>query len=560
MAATHRRLTCVSLVWAVLWALGGCSAPDAADADASAFVDASGLDAGAASDAADMLATDDAAAIDASTPLRVLFLGNSLTYVNDLPEVVRALGAATPGAAVDVDSVTMGGATLLSLWSGTPAQDRLAHGGFGAAVLQGQSSETLTDPTGFAAGAMLFGGAARDVGARPVWFATWSFGPEVPETVTLGAPGDTTRRIEHEYELAASVNGGVVARVGAAWQLAEVEVPGVVLHGPDNLHPSAEGTLLAACVILETLTGQAPRVPDPPPLGVARDTAEALCAIAARVECDEGQFACGGACTDLQSDLSHCGRCGIACGGADPCVRGACGCSAGLTPCGGTHCAGLSWDVANCGGCDVRCPTGGTCTSGRCACPGAMTSRVADPDVLPLPAACAVFGAVPTADCNAAVYARCSALDCYQSGFGPTLVGGFGFSTVCLAGDVRTTSYTALRALMPGCDGAAERIGPNCSAAISRFCVSTGTASGFGPVASTGDEVTVTCLPEATVMHTTFTELAASTGTICDGVMQRWGFECGWASSFFCQHLGHLTGFGPVEAVGDDVDIVCVDP
>lgn len=540
---------------AALLTLAGCSA-SAAPADAG--LDAATSDAPLASDAGADDAAEDAPGPDAAAPLRVLFLGNSLTYVNDLPSVVQALGAATPGAAVEVDEVVMGSATLIGLWSGTDAPDRVAHGGFAALVLQGQSAETFVDPSGFAAGAMLFGDAARDAGALPVWFATWALGAEDPTSTSLGAPSDTTRRIEDAYATAASTNGGVVARVGAAWQLAAVEVPGVALHGGDGLHPTPAGTLLAACVILETLTGQTPRVPDPPPLGIARETAEALCALASRVACDEGQFVCDAGCRDLQSDFTHCGHCDVACAGVDPCIGGHCGCPAPLSPCDRARCVALDRDVTSCGACGVACPTGGVCTSGTCSCPAAAASRVSDPAVMPLPSECATFGAVPTAECDAAVHVRCSALDCFQSGFGPTLVGGTGLATVCLAGEVRTTSFTELAAIVPACDGTTERAGPACTTAISRYCAAAGAVSGFGPVGGAGDEAMVTCLSDATIVHTTFTTLALSAPG-CDGTSERWGFECGWAASFFCQSLGHLTGFGPVEATGDDADVVCVD-
>lgn len=496
-------------------------------------------------------------ALDASAPLRVLFLGNSLTYVNDLPSVVRDLGAATPGGAVEVDSVTVGSATLLSLWAGSAAQDRIAHGGFGAVVLQGQSAETIVDPTGFASGAILLAGAARDAGARPVWYSTWATGPSDPGDASLGATNDLTRRIEHQYELAASVNGGVVARVGAAWQLAQVEMPAVQLLGGDNLHPTPAGTLLAACVLHQALTGRTPRVPDPAPLGLATDTARALCAFAARVQCAEGLFACDGSCVNLQTTYAHCGRCGVACSAVDPCVQGHCGCSLGYTPCDRRYCARLSSDLANCGACGHACPSGGACNDGGCRCPATSALRVNDTTARALPSECTTFGAAPTEACSAAVHSRCGALDCFTSGFGPTLVGGTGLSTVCTSSELHRASYTELRALVPECDGVRERLGPNCSTAVHRYCRAAGAASGFGPVETAGDAVTVSCLPNATVLHTSYTAMMMSQ---CDGVTQRWGFECGWASSFFCMRNGHTTGFGPLELAGDELDVVCVDP
>src|SRR4051794_24082814 len=51
-------------------------------------------------------------AADAGPALRVLFIGNSYTYVNDLPGRVHAVAESSGVATVDVDSVVQGGATL----------------------------------------------------------------------------------------------------------------------------------------------------------------------------------------------------------------------------------------------------------------------------------------------------------------------------------------------------------------------------------------------------------------------------------------------------------------
>ncbi len=109
-----------------------------------------------------------------AAPLRTLFVGNSYTFVNDLPAVVHALGAATPGGAVDVDSVTEGGATLGTLWDAGVARGRIASGRFDRVVLQGNSLETVGRADFFYDPARRFADAVRDAGARTVWYATWA--------------------------------------------------------------------------------------------------------------------------------------------------------------------------------------------------------------------------------------------------------------------------------------------------------------------------------------------------------------------------------------------------
>jgi hypothetical protein len=282
----------------------------AACGDDGGGTDASAPDASAPDASIDASAPPDAGAPeDAGPPRRVLFVGNSYTYVNDLPAVVTALGAATPGAAVTTETIAVGGATLYDHWVSTGARERIEAGGLDTVVMQGQSLEALGGKSGFEPTAAMFSGAIRDAGADGVWFATWARragDPSFPD------PDRMTREIEYAYRRAADLDGDGLARVGLAWQIALAEIPGVVLHDADGSHPSPAGTLLAACVILQAITGQTPRVPDPPPLGVPPETASALCAIASRVpgeppSCPGTQRLCDGACVEVQWDAAHCG-------------------------------------------------------------------------------------------------------------------------------------------------------------------------------------------------------------------------------------------------------------
>ncbi|HSF38638.1 MAG TPA: hypothetical protein VLT87_02530, partial [Thermoanaerobaculia bacterium] len=72
---------------------------------------------------------------EARLKLRVLFLGNSLTYSNDLPGIVQAFAKAR-GQEIYVDSVTLGGANLEDLWDDGSALDAIAKGNWNVVVLQ----------------------------------------------------------------------------------------------------------------------------------------------------------------------------------------------------------------------------------------------------------------------------------------------------------------------------------------------------------------------------------------------------------------------------------------
>ncbi len=163
-------------------------------------------------------------------------------------------------------------------------------------------------------------------------------------------------------------------------------------------------------------------------------------------------------------------------------------------------------------------------------------------------------------NCNAAMNRFCAARDCASTGFGPVENSGDDAHVTCLEADVRQVPFTTLAARHPNCDGAPERIGPNCNAAIHRYCAGEGFVSGFGPVESGGDFLVVACVGAgAHGVGTRYSTLTGFHGP-CDGTGQRIGPDCNAAIHRFCRQRGHASGFGPVENSGDDLAVVCVDP
>ncbi len=112
--------------------------------------------------------------------LRILFIGNSYTYVNDLPGMLSRI-AATSGVlpTITTDQIVQGGARLIDHWNNGVAQGRIRDGGFTHVVLQGQSEEAALpyDSDVFALSARHFGDLAVGAGAQPTLFVTWARAP-----------------------------------------------------------------------------------------------------------------------------------------------------------------------------------------------------------------------------------------------------------------------------------------------------------------------------------------------------------------------------------------------
>ena len=72
--------------------------------------------------------------------------------------------------------------------------------------------------------------------------------------------------------------------------------------------------------------------------------------------CDTDTVRCNGLCTDLSTDVSNCGECGLSCTQGERCVDLECvaGCSAGLEMCG-IECVDFDSDPGHCGSCTNAC-------------------------------------------------------------------------------------------------------------------------------------------------------------------------------------------------------------
>lgn len=164
-------------------------------------------------------------------------------------------------------------------------------------------------------------------------------------------------------------------------------------------------------------------------------------------------------------------------------------------------------------------------------------------------------------DCNAAMHRACNQ-GCTQSGFGPVENSGDTAVYTCVAAvRIASVSFAELAGQQADCNGAPQRIGPACNAAIHRWCRSQGHATGFGPVESGASDVTVACLAGAvgTVIETQYSVLVNHHAGCSGGTQaQRIGPDCNAAMHRFCASQGYASGFGPVENSGDAASVVCV--
>ncbi|MFL5403138.1 MAG: hypothetical protein ACJ8BF_10020 [Gemmatimonadales bacterium] len=176
---------------------------------------------------------------------RVLFIGNSLTYTNDLPGTVAGIALAG-GDTIQVQSVVAPNLALIDHVTGqTNAVDIIKSGNWDYVVLQqGPTSLPLYRDTLILATKWLQP-YIKEAGARSAQLMVWP-------SATQRASFDEVRR---SSQVAAKAVGGVFLPAGEAWRAAWSAGPRIALYGRDGFHPSELGTYLTALVVYEGLTG-----------------------------------------------------------------------------------------------------------------------------------------------------------------------------------------------------------------------------------------------------------------------------------------------------------------
>jgi hypothetical protein len=189
---------------------------------------------------------------------RVLFLGNSYTYVNDLPTTFARL-AASGGKQIEVGSVSNGGETLAEHDASADSVAKIKSAAWSYVVLQEQSQTPSTS-----SGEDLMFPAARDlaakieaIGAVPMFFMTWAHRDGWPEA---GMPNyeSMQKSIDAAYLKIADELKVPVAPVGYTWYIVRHDHPDISLWIDDGSHPTSAGTYLAACVFYASIFRQSP--------------------------------------------------------------------------------------------------------------------------------------------------------------------------------------------------------------------------------------------------------------------------------------------------------------
>lgn len=199
-----------------------------------------------------------APSLKAQYSYKVLFLGNSYTYFNNLPQLVHDV-ALSAGDTLIFDSHTPGGYQLIDHSNDVTSQTKIMAGVWDYVVMQGQSQEPVVLSTQFQQGANLLYNLIKQYNPCAVTMPYMTWGRKNGDATNCAnfpvmctyEGMDTTLR--NSYLSLASSLEGELAPVSVVWKYLRQNYPGIELYQPDESHPSAEGSYAAACCFYATI-------------------------------------------------------------------------------------------------------------------------------------------------------------------------------------------------------------------------------------------------------------------------------------------------------------------
>ncbi len=193
---------------------------------------------------------------------KILFIGNSYTFFNDMPTAFFEKIAKSLGYDVEVESVTCGGYTLEGFADendreGARLAETVRGKKYDCIIFQEQSVRPHRDRAKFLSGLEKLCKKLENQTEKKVLYATWGRKEGSQTLADLGITSrEMTESLAASYKEAGELIGADVANVGLVFMKMTESFPSLELYDPDLSHPSALGSFIAALVLVETVFGE----------------------------------------------------------------------------------------------------------------------------------------------------------------------------------------------------------------------------------------------------------------------------------------------------------------
>lgn len=185
------------------------------------------------------------AATEPVKDLKVLFIGNSLTYTNNLPALVEEM-ATLDGKKISTHSIVLANYSIEDHWNEGVAEAEIKKGGYDFVIFQQGPSALPESQFLLLEYAGRFAKVCRENNSKMALYMVW------PSKARLFDLDNVIR----SYTNAAEKTGSLLCPAGLSWKYAWQASPSTSLYGPDDFHPGIDGSVLAALTVYAVLTSK----------------------------------------------------------------------------------------------------------------------------------------------------------------------------------------------------------------------------------------------------------------------------------------------------------------
>jgi hypothetical protein len=193
---------------------------------------------------------------------KVLFIGNSYTYYNSMPDIMKSMCEST-GDTLIHDQHTPGGSSLSAHANNSTVATKITSNNWDNVVLQDQSQRPAFQQSYVEANVFPFAKKldgmidSLSTCAKTTFYMTWGRKNGDAGNCTNFPPVCTYRGMDSmlkmRYTQMAKDNKAVVAPVSVVWRYLRENHPEIELYDPDESHPSVAGSYAAACCFYTTV-------------------------------------------------------------------------------------------------------------------------------------------------------------------------------------------------------------------------------------------------------------------------------------------------------------------
>ena len=193
----------------------------------------------------------------------VLFIGNSFTFYNNTPGILKDI-AASKGKLIYTDTAVTGGKDLKFHSERERTYKLIKSRNWDYIVIQGHSNE-FAQPDG-KVDSLTYPYAKKIIDSihtystcsRILFYMTWGYKNGNPKWKAIANYDSMQYRIERQYLRFADKLHTGISPVGMVWKEVRTFNPEINLYAEDRFHPILTGSYLSACTFYTTIFGETP--------------------------------------------------------------------------------------------------------------------------------------------------------------------------------------------------------------------------------------------------------------------------------------------------------------